>query len=414
MQVQRAYKTELRLNNHERTMLRGCAGAARFAYNWGLRQKLDEYQATGRSPHYYELHRRLNALKQGELAWLYNYSKTIPQEALRDLDNAFDHFFRRVRQGEKPGFPRFKSRKRGIGSFRVWGSIRVERGRIKLPRLGWLRLKEKGYLSRHAGVKVLSATISERAGRWFIALQVVGEIGERAATGPAVGIDLGIAHLATTSDGRVFANPRALHQSLRRLARLNRQLHRRQPDSHNRAKTRARISRLHYRIACIRQDTLHQTTAAIVAKTKPDNQRPAVVILEDLNVQGMMQNGKLARAIGDVGMAEFGRQMAYKCQWYGSRLMQADRWYPSSKTCSGCGRVQAELPLSQRVYRCPACGLVLDRDLNAARNLARLATGSSPECQACGDGEVHSPLSPGEVAVNEAGTEHQLGLVLVG
>jgi putative transposase len=154
MQIQRAYKTELKLNNKERSLLAGCAGAARYVWNWGLRQKIDEYETTGKSPSYYELHRRLNALKKGELSWLYQYSKTIPQESLRDLDRAFANFFRRVKENgqknkgkdEKPGFPRFKSRKQRRGRFRVWGSIHVEDDRIKLPRIGWLRLKEKGYL----------------------------------------------------------------------------------------------------------------------------------------------------------------------------------------------------------------------------------------------------------------------------
>ncbi|MCI0581189.1 MAG: transposase [Chloroflexi bacterium] len=410
MHVQRAYKTELKPNNQQQTLLLGCTGAARFVYNWGLRQKIDEYQASGKSPSFYELHRRLNTLKQGELAWLYNYSKTIPQEALRDLDRAFAHFFRRLRQGEKPGHPRFKSRKRGIGSFRVWGHIRVEQARIKLPRLGWLRLKEKGYLPT-GGVKVLSATVSERAGRWFVSLQVEEEIEEQLATGPAVAIDLGIAHLATTSDGRVFENPRALQNSLEQLARLNRQLQRRQKGSRNRAKTQARLARLHYRIACLRREALHQTTAAIVARTKPEAARPAVVVIESLNVAGMMQNEKLARAMADVGLGEFGRQMAYKCHWSGSRLMQADCWFPSSKRCSGCGQVKTELSLSERVYRCPTCDLVIDRDLNAARNLAQLATGSSSGSNACGDGEVHSF---GKVAVVEAGTELRWGFIPIG
>jgi putative transposase len=299
-----------------------------------------------------------------------------------------------VQRGEKPGFPKFRSRKRGIGSFRVWGRIHVECGRIKLPRIGWLRLKEKGYLPYcgDAEIKVLSATVCERAGRWFVSLQVEEEIQEQVAAGPAVGVDLGIACLVTTSDGRLFANPRALQKSLERLARLNRQLHRRQLGSRNRAKTRARIARLYQRIASLRQDTLHQTTTAIVARTKPDSERPAAVVLEDLNVQGMGQNRKLAQAITDAGMGEFRRQITYKCCWYGSQLIQADRWYPSSKMCSRCGLVKAELRLSERVYRCPACGLMMDRDLNAAQNLAQLATGSSPGSNACGDGEVHSPV----------------------
>ena len=390
MLIQRAYKTALRLNNQERTLLVGCAGTARYTFNWGLRQKIDAYEATGKSPTYYELHRQLNRLKQSELGWMYGYSKTIPQEALRDLDQAFQNFFRRVKNGAKPGFPRFKSRKRGIGSFRLWGAIQVEAHRIKLPRIGWLRLQEKGYLPT-TGVKILSATLSERAGRWFIALQVEEEIADRTATGPAVGVDLGIKSLAVTSDGDTYENPKALGHALKRLARLQRELARRQKGSHNRAKTRARIARLHDRIACLRQNTIHQATSRIVAKTKPDLERPALVIMEDLNVAGMMKNNKLARAVADVGMGEFARQMAYKCAWNGTTLVKADRWFPSSKQCSRCGQVKTTLALAERVYRCETCGLEIDRDYNAARNLRQLGTARSAGddglaiVQACGE-----------------------------
>jgi putative transposase len=391
MQIQRAYKTELKLNNKERSLLAGCAGAARYVWNWGLRQKIDEYEASGNSPSYYELHRRLNRLKKGELSWLYQYSKTIPQESLRDLDRAFVNFFRRVKENgqknkgedEKPGFPRFKSRKQRRGRFRVWGSIHVEDGRIKLPRIGWLRLKEKGYLPI-SGVKILSATISERGNRWFVSLQVEEEIAERQATGQAIGIDLGLNHMAVTSAGQIYENPKALKQALKRLARLQRELHRRQPGSRNRAKTRAKIARLHYRISCLRQEAIHQATSAIVARTKPDTQRPSVVVIETLNVKGMMRNRKLARSIADVGMGEFGRQIRYKCDWYGISLLEADRWFPSSKQCSRCGQRKESLTLSERTYDCPNCGLIIDRDLNAAINLKQLSTASSAGSEACG------------------------------
>jgi putative transposase len=401
MQIQRGYKTELKLNNKERSLLAGCAGAARYVWNWGLRQKIDEYETTGKSPSYYELHRRLNALKKGELSWLYHYSKTIPQESLRDLERAFANFFHRIKENgqknkgedEKPGFPRFKSRKQRRGRFRVWGSIQVEDDRIKLPRIGWLRLKEKGYLPTSTvptvvpttGVKVLSATVSERGGRWFVSLQVEEEIPDHEATGEPVGVDLGINQMAVTSSGQTYENPKALRQALKRLARLQRELHRRKPGSRNRAKTRAKIARLHYRISCLRQDAIHQATSAIVARTKPDTQRPSLVVIENLNVKGMMQNRKLARSIADVGMGEFGRQMRYKCDWYGISLLEADRWFPSSKQCSSCGHRKESLTLSERTYNCPNCGLMIDRDLNAAINLKQLSTASSAGSEACGE-----------------------------
>jgi putative transposase len=343
------------------------------------------------------LHRELNALKKNELGWMYEVSKCAPQEALRNLDQAFAHFFRRVEQRKQGklkgavGFPRFKSRKRGRGSFRLTGSIHVFADSIQLPRLGRLRLKERGYLPT-AGVHILSATVSERAGRWFVSLQVEQEVPDPTpATGEPLGVDRGIKTLATRSDGMAYENPKALHGAQRKLRRLQRQLSRRQRGSRNREQTRRQIARLHYRIANIRRDTLHQATSDIVAKTKPDSQRPRAVVLEDLNVSGMLHNRCLARAMADVGLSELGRQVQYKATWSGSQLVVADRWYPSSKRCSSCGAIKDQLDLSERTYECDYCGADLDRDLNAARNLAQLATNrpqstaSSAGSNACGE-----------------------------
>lgn len=386
MKVVRGYKTELDLNDGQRTACAKHAGAARYAYNWGLRRKIDAYEATGKSPTAIGLHRELNALKKTELAWMYEVSKCAPQEALRNLDRAFANFFRRVKQKKQGrlsgpvGFPRFKSRKAGLGSFRLTGSIHVFEDSVQLPRLGRLRLKERGYLPG-SGVKVLSATVSERAGRWFVSLQVEEEVADPTpAQGESLGVDLGVKTLAMRSDGISYENPKALDRAQKKLRRIQRKLARQQKGSRNREKTRRQIARLHYRIANIRRDTLHKATSDIVAKTKPDTERPRTVVLEHLNVSGMMQNHCLARAIADVGMYEFGRQTRYKATWSGSEVMQADQWYPSSKRCSGCGEVKEELDLSERVYKCDCCGLVIDRDLNAARNLAQLApTVSSTE-----------------------------------
>lgn len=330
---------------------------------------------------------------------MYNYSKCIPQEALRDLDKAFQHFFRRVKKGEKPGFPRFKSRKRGIGSFRLTGAIHVENDRIKLPRIGWLRLKERGYIPTQ-GLHILSATVSEKAGRWFVSVQCREEIEVTPATGEPIGVDtsatrlpdrqastsLGVKEMAVCSDGQRFENPKALRKAQRQLRRLQRELSRRKKGSQNWKKTKAKIARLHYRIGNIRQDALHKATSTIVAKTKPDDERPRVVVVEDLNVVGMLKNHCLAQAISDVGMSEFRRQLEYKIAWNGEELMVADRFFPSSRLCRHCGCINSELKLSDREWTC-VCGAVLDRDLNAAINLSLLAksTGSSSESDACGE-----------------------------
>jgi putative transposase len=385
MLVQRAYKTELDLNNQHITACRQHAGAARWAYNWGLQRKQEAYRATGTSPSAMDLHRELNALKQTKVPWMYAVSKCAPQEALRNLDQAFAHFFRRVtlkQQGKrtgKLGYPQRKTRKRGLGSFRLTGSIAVFPKAIQLPRLGRLRLKERGYLPANA--RVLSATVSEQAGHWYVSVLVEHEQLVPTNTGPVVGVDLGIKTLATLSDGEEVPNSRHLKSRLKQLKRAQRTVSRTHQGSQNRKKAVRKLARLHRRVAHQRANTLHQFTSRL-AKTK------SVVVIEDLNVSGMLKNHHLAQAIGDVGFAEFRRQLTYKAAWYGCRVVVASRWEPSSKTCSGCGWVDDDLTLSDRAFRCERCGLLLDRDLNAAINLSTLAGSSSDSRNACGEGSA--------------------------
>jgi IS605 OrfB family transposase len=383
MQITRGYKTELDLNHQQMTACKQHAGAARWAWNWGLHRKQEVYQQTGRSISAMELHRELNVLKQTNVPWMYTVSKCAPQEALRDLDTAMSNFFRRAKlkkEGKwkgKTGYPCYKSKKRSLGSFRLTGAIHVTTSTVQLPRLGRLRLKERGYLPT-SGVKVLSATVSEQAGRWFVSVQVLQEVSTpTAATGSPLGVDLGIKLLAVCSNGiPPIENPKALRTNLTKLKRACRRLSRRKKGSRNRAKARKLLSRQHARIANIRRDALHKATATITAKAKPDGVRPCVIVLEDLAITNMVKNRKLSRAISDVGMGEFRRQMAYKTLWNGEDLLIADRFYPSTKRCSACGCVKATMELSERVYVCDneACGLIIDRDFNAALNLAALAT----------------------------------------
>jgi putative transposase len=353
--IQRAYKTELDLNNEQLTACKRHAGAARWAYNWGLARKQEAYRATGTSPAAIELHRDLNALKQTTVPWLYEVSKRAPQEALRNLDNAFAHFFR------------------------LTGSIVVWQDAIQLPRLGRLRLKERGYLPTHA--KILSATVSESGGHWYVSVLVEQEHVAPVNRGPVVGVDLGVKTLATLSDGTVVPNPHHLRSCLKKLKRLQRAVSRKPKGSHNRGKAAQRLGRLHRKVANLRANTLHQLTSRL-AKTK------SVVVIEDLNVSGMLKNHHLAQAIGDVGFGEFRRQLTYKAAWYGCQVLVASRWESSSKSCSGCGWVDEDLTLADRTFRCEWCGQVLDRDLNAAinlRTLAKLAGSSSERQNACGE-----------------------------
>jgi putative transposase len=393
MLATRAYKTALALNNAQVTACRKHAGAARWAYNWGLQRKQDAYRKTGTNLSAMDLHRELNALKQTDIPWMYEVSKCAPQEALRNLDTAFAHFFRRAKLKQagklrgKLGFPRFKTKKCGLGSFQLTGSIAVFSDALQLPRLGRVRVKEHGYLptTGTAGVKILSATVSEQAGHWYVSVLVEHEQPIPDNTGPVVGVDLGVKTLATLSDGTVIPNPRLLKHCLKTLKRLHRAVSRKVKDSKNRCKAANRLARLYRKVSNQRSNTLHQLTTQLAKTT-------SVVVLEDLNVAGMLKNHHLAQAIGDVGFAEFRRQLLYKAGWYGSQVVLADRWAPSSKTCSGCGWVDEELDLGDRMFHCRnpkvLCGLVLDRDLNAAINLAQLAGSSSERQNACGEGSA--------------------------
>src|SRR5437667_6958966 len=288
MKVVRGYRTELDLNDEQRTACLKHAGCARFAYNWGLARSVAAYRTTGKRPTAIDLHRDLNKLKKTEYPWMYEVSKCAPQEALRDLEQAYRNFFRRValkKQGKwkgKLGFPKPKKKSKAIGSFRLTGSIKVFSDAVKLPRLGRLRLYEHDFIPTDA--RVLSATVSEEAGRWFVSIQVEIEQDKPAPTATsAVGVDLGIKTLATLSDGKTFANPRALKHAQKRLRRLERQKSRRKLGGKNRKKTCKKLAKQHARVARIRRDAAHKLTSYL-------STNHALIAIEDLHVAGMLKN----------------------------------------------------------------------------------------------------------------------------
>jgi putative transposase len=338
---------------------------------------------------------------------MYEVSKCAVQEALRDLDSAFKHFFRKVqlkKQGKlkgKVGYPKFKKKSKGRGSFRFpeGKKIHVYPDAICLPRLGRLRLKEQSYIPTTA--KVLSATVSEKAGRWFVSVQVEEEQEKPVPTAPsAIGVDLGIKTLATLSDGTIFENPRVLKHALKKLKRLERAKSRRKKGSHNRAKARKAIAKTHARLANIRKDATHKLTSYL-------SKNHALVAIEDLHVAGMLKNHCLAQAVSDSNFGEIRRQLEYKAEWHGTHLVTIDRFYPSSKTCSGCGYIKPLLSLSQRVFVCESCGLTLDRDLNAAINLRNVAVGFTDTKNACGENSSGLCNGASETALVEAGTKQE-------
>jgi len=412
MKIYRAYKTELDPNKRQRTLLAKSAGAARWAYNWGLSRKKEVYEQTGKSLSAIDLHKELVALKnkpkeEGGVPWMYEVSKCSPQEALRCLDVAFDNFFRRCKEGKKEkGFPKRKTRKKGLGSFTLAGAIHTKKQRIQLPCLGSIKLKERDYLPIEgtSGIRVLSATVSEKSGRWCVSLRVEQEIPDPISTEDVViGVDVGLKTLATTSDGEIFENPKAYVRAQKRLRMLDKTVSRKQKGSKNQKKARVRVAKQHRKIANIRKDNQHKATSAIVKSG-------SVFVVESLNVAGMLKNHHLSKAVSDAGMSEFLRQLKYKAKWAGKQVIEANRWYPSSKTCSNCGAIKETLLLSERTFKCDACGFVLDRDLNAAINLKNLA-GSSPVTACCPGGSGADRIGRVKLLVGqEPNTERGLSL----
>jgi putative transposase len=309
---------------------------------------------------------------------MYDVTKGAVQEAIIDVGVAFRHFFRdlgKPKGSRKAGRPKFK--KKGVyDSFcaaNEVGTFRCEGKRIKLPVIGWIKIREA---VRFSGV-LKRVTVSREADRWFASIMVdTQDIKLVEQPQEVVGVDLGVKVLATPSRGDPIPGPKAHTVLLKRLRRTSRALSRKVKGSANRRKAQRKLARLHARISNIRKDATHKATTHLTKTFKR-------IGLEDLNVRGMARNRHLARSIMDGAFGEFRRQLEYKARFYGTTIVVADRWFPSSKTCSCCGSVKDELDLSQRTFHCDDCGFECDRDLNAARVLERLAASSA--VTACGE-----------------------------
>lgn len=364
MIINRAYKTKLRPTQVQARYFAGCAGAARFVFNWALADRKAMFEAGGR-PNKFEQKKRFNALKDELCPWIREYPYSVLEYEFTNVDKAYQNFFRRIKAGKggkEAGFPKFKSRYKDRQSFALSRQIHAGDGRIKLPRIGWVNLAEKDYIP--AGCDIKSATVSQSAGDWFVSVLVQEEIEQPETNGHVIGVDVGIKTSAVLSDGRVFDAPKTLYKHEKKLVRLQRELSRRKKGSANRDKTKKKIAELHQKIADTRAHHQHNVSHAVFATA------PAAVVIEDLNVRGMVKNRHLAKAVSDASMGELHRQITYKAAWAGAELIEADRWMPSSKTCSSCGYIKGDLTLSDRVFICDHCGFRIDRDLNAAMNLA--------------------------------------------
>lgn len=394
MKINKAYKVELNPNNKQRTFMEKSAGVARFAYNWGLNERIALYEKEKKSLSAIDQHKFLCSKKKTEYPWMYEVSKCAPQEALRDLDAAFKNFFRGIKNGQKVGFPKFKSKHRSKPSFTISFGFYVTNSTINIPKVGYVKLKEKDYIPVKS-IHINSVTVSKTAGRWFASVQGEVDIIEPPKPETVIGIDVGIKTLVTCSNGETFENNKYLKKYEKKLSHAQRNLSRKQfnketkRSSKNREKAKLKVQKIYYKISNQRKDAIHKMTSTLV-KTKP-----RYFALEDLNVSGMMKNHHLAGAMADASFSEIKRQLLYKTGWYGGEILEVDRFFPSSKMCSVCGAIKEDLTLEDRVYICECgniidrdlCGNIIDRDLNASINQEKfgISTLSSRGIKACGE-----------------------------
>ena len=360
----KTHKIALNPNNIQSTQFAQHCGYSRVVYNHALRDFKDGLnEGVWRS--HLELNKRFNAVKRDVYDWCDGLSQNV---AKNTVYYNFNNAITRWKSGQSK-FPKFKRRSKGQ-SYRAdsgRGTITVEGNRIKLPKIGWVRM----YQSLRFLGSIREVIISKHGHRWFASIVVdtfTEVLIDDHSDKPVIGVDVGIKHLAVTSDGVYYDNPKALRRYERKLKRLQRRLSKRKRGSQNHRKMKDKITKLHYRIWCIRNDAHHKASTAIVNSA-------SCIGVESLNVKGMVKNRRLAKALSDASLSSFLMMIKIKANTLGVKVMEADRFYPSSKTCSVCGAVDSDLSLSDRIYHCSSCGHIQDRDLNAAINLKNLAVG---------------------------------------
>lgn len=358
----RAYKYRLNPTKAQATFFEKSFGCTRFVYNWALNLRIEAYQKDKTKIGWVEICKRMTQLKkEEETSWLNEVSVQSLQSSIRNMDSAFVKFFR-----DKKGFPKYKSKKASKKSFQFVDQVRIdfESHRIKLPKVGWVKF----FKNRTFEGKIGTVTVSKNAtGKYFVSV-LVDDGKDLPTKAPikadtAVGIDVGIKDFAVLSNGQVFGNPKYLEKAEKRLKVLQRRFARKQKGSNRRERARIAVAKQFEKVRNKRNNFIHQVTSRIVRENQ-------TVIIEDLNVEGMLQNHCLAKAISSASWSEFFRQLQYKCEWQGKNLIRIGRFEPSSKMCL-CGHVNKELKLKDREWTCPNCGRHNDRDLLAAINIKR-------------------------------------------
>ena len=383
-----AHKIELQPNNVQSTYFSKACGTARFAYNWGLAQWKKLYDA-GERPYESIIRKQLNAIKREQYPWMLEVTKCAVQLAIKeDLQTAFKKFF-----AKQASYPKFK-KKGHKDSFHISNDqFDIKGDHIRIPNLGWVRMRES---LRFIG-KILSATISRVANRWFVSITVEADMINNAGNNEnqaTAGVDLGIKKFAVVSHNQQITEYAAIrpHKALLgRLQRCGKSLSRKIKGSKNRYKARLKLAKLHARVANIRNDYIEKTTTELANNYSQ-------IAIEDLNVSGMSKNHKLSKSILDMGFYRFRNRLETKLKARGKHLILADRWYPSSKICNCCNHKNVELTLKDRIWVCPNCNVLHDRDANAAINLEKLAVSfiahaSETGVEACGAASNGGTLS---------------------
>lgn len=341
-------------------------GCCRFIYNYFLAKSIKDYQETGKSNTAYQNSKLLPELKRSdETKWLSEVDSTSLQQSVRNLGKAYDSFFRRVEQGQTPGFPKFKKKNSAKQSYQTVYThstdFKMQSNRIRIRNVGYVRFRSNLDIKGTP----LSATISKTAsGKYFVSICCKDvEIEEFDKTGSVVGVDLGIKDFAITSDSEKIDNPKYLAKSTKKLKRLQRQMSKKQKGSNNRNKSRIRLAKQFEKVSNQRNDFLHKLSTKFVKNHD-------IICVEDLKVKNMVKNHKLARSISDASWSRFVELLTYKCSWYEKQLIKIDTFFPSSQTCSCCGFKNPEVKnLEIRNWTCPNCQTAHDRDINAAKNI---------------------------------------------
>jgi putative transposase len=363
----RAHKIRLNPTDEQAVYFRKAAGTKRFVYNWALdRWKWAKQQGTAEYG-MMAAKNDFNAIKKEQFAWVYEVAKDVAEGAFRDAATALKNYFDSKsgkRKGAKVGFPKYKSRKNQKQSFRLNNDkFYVDGHSVYIPKLGLVNMAEE---LRFVG-KIMGAVVSKVADWWFISIQVeLDKPLPKPFAQAAVGVDVGIKTMAVLSNGQEFENQKLLRNGLNRLKKLSRSLARRIQGSNRWWKAKRKLARFHYRIECQRKDAQHKASHTIASTY-------AFIGLETLHVKGMVKNRRLSLSISDVGLGELIRQIEYKAEWFGGKVVKVGRFFASSKTCGACGQVYKELTLSERTWTCKACGVIHDRDWNASQNILQEA-----------------------------------------